>query len=77
MQPGLDNAVTAFFTCASCRSSQKLAKAALLYMGSKLTTKEETKDLTAIFERLDRNGDGQLDRQELKSGYKELLRVIK
>lgn len=44
-------------------------------MGSKLTTKEETKDLTAIFERLDRNGDGQLDRSELKSGYKELLRV--
>ncbi|XP_055389023.1 LOW QUALITY PROTEIN: calcium-dependent protein kinase 4-like [Condylostylus longicornis] len=57
------------------QSSQKLAKAALLYMGSKLTTKEETKDLTAIFERLDRNGDGQLDRNELKSGYKELLRL--
>lgn len=57
------------------QSSQKLVKAALLYMGSKLTTKEETRDLTRIFEKLDRNGDGQLDRNELKSGYKELMRL--
>lgn len=57
------------------QSSQKLAKAALLYMGSKLTTPEETRDLTNIFAKLDLNGDGQLDRDELISGYKELMRL--
>jgi len=57
------------------QATQKLAQAALLYMGSKLTSAEETKELTEIFSRLDTNGDGQLDRQELVAGYKELMRL--
>ncbi|PHJ15282.1 calcium-dependent protein kinase cdpk3 [Cystoisospora suis] len=55
------------------QSSQKLAQAAMLFMGSKLTTLEETKELTQIFRQLDKNGDGQLDRKELIEGYKKLL----
>lgn len=58
------------------QASQKLAQAALLFMGSKLTTLEETKELTKIFRTLDVNGDGQLDRDELVKGY-ELLRKIR
>eukprot|EP00923_Selenidium_pygospionis_P035508 GHVN01061944.1.p1 GENE.GHVN01061944.1~~GHVN01061944.1.p1 ORF type:complete len:505 (+),score=94.94 GHVN01061944.1:247-1761(+) len=57
------------------QASQKLAQAALLYMGSKLTTAEETKELTAIFSKLDANGDGQLDRQELQKGYIDLMKL--
>eukprot|EP01071_Lankesteria_metandrocarpae_P008096 Lankesteria_metandrocarpae@DN4865_c2_g1_i2.p1 len=57
------------------QSSQKLAQAALLYMGSSLTTQDERRELTAIFRKLDRNGDGQLDQQELKEGYKELMKI--
>ncbi|OXB71805.1 UNVERIFIED_CONTAM: hypothetical protein H355_004657, partial [Colinus virginianus] len=57
------------------QSSQKLAQSALLFMGSKLTTLEETKELTQIFRRLDKNGDGQLDRRELIEGYRMLLDV--
>ncbi|GAW79315.1 calcium-dependent protein kinase 4 [Plasmodium gonderi] len=57
------------------QSTQKLAQAALLYMGSKLTTIDETKELTKIFKRMDKNGDGQLDRNELIIGYKELLKL--
>ncbi|KAF8821295.1 calcium-dependent protein kinase CDPK3 [Cardiosporidium cionae] len=57
------------------QGSQKLAQAALLYMGSKLTTKEETKELTEIFTKMDKNGDGQLDREELIDGYKQLLQL--
>eukprot|EP01068_Selenidium_serpulae_P009468 Selendium_serpulae@DN5239_c0_g1_i2.p2 len=56
------------------QGSQKLAQAALLFIGSKLTTIEETKELTRIFRQLDRNGDGQLDRSELIQGYDLLLR---
>lgn len=55
------------------QSSQKLAQSALLFMGSKLTTLEETKELTQIFRQLDKNGDGQLDRRELIEGYRMLL----
>lgn len=32
-------------------------------MGSKLTTNEETIELNKIFQRMDKNGDGQLDKQ--------------
>ncbi|KFG30368.1 calcium-dependent protein kinase CDPK3, partial [Toxoplasma gondii p89] len=55
------------------QSSQKLAQAAMLFMGSKLTTLEETKELTQIFRQLDNNGDGQLDRKELIEGYRKLM----
>lgn len=47
----------------------------MLFMGSKLTTVEETKELTTIFRALDKNGDGQLDRKELIEGYRKLLEV--
>ena len=57
------------------RATQKLAQAAMLFMGSKLTTVEETKELTTIFRALDKNGDGQLDRKELIEGYRKLLEV--
>lgn len=56
-------------------ASQKLASAALLFMGSKLTTQEETKELTAIFSNLDTNHDGQLDRSELIAGYSQLMKL--
>lgn len=55
------------------QDTQKLAQAAMLFMGSKLTTAEERKELTNIFRRLDKNGDGQLDRSELIAGYHKLL----
>lgn len=55
------------------QSTQKLAQAAMLFMGSKLTTVEETKELTTIFRALDKNGDGQLDRKELIEGYRKLM----
>ncbi|CDJ28906.1 uncharacterized protein EMH_0045050 [Eimeria mitis] len=57
------------------QGTQKLAAAALLYMGSKLTTNEETDELNKIFQRMDKNGDGQLDKQELMEGYVELLKL--
>merc|ERR1719376_39431 len=44
-------------------SNQKLANAALLFMGSKLTTMEETQELTKVFKKIDRDGNGKLDRQ--------------
>ncbi|CAD2085436.1 CAMK/CDPK protein kinase [Plasmodium vinckei petteri] len=52
--------------------SQKLAQAAILFIGSKLTTLEERKELTDIFKKLDKNGDGQLDKKELIEGYNVL-----
>eukprot|EP00921_Rhytidocystis_pertsovi_P007481 GHVQ01012439.1.p1 GENE.GHVQ01012439.1~~GHVQ01012439.1.p1 ORF type:complete len:461 (-),score=60.74 GHVQ01012439.1:2155-3537(-) len=57
------------------QGNQKLAQAAMLYMGSKLTTTEETKEMSNIFKKIDKNGDGQLDRSELIEGYKELMKL--
>lgn len=57
------------------QASQKLAQAALLFIGSKLTTMEETKELTKIFRKLDANGDGQLDRRELIHGYEQMMKI--
>ncbi|KAL8272027.1 hypothetical protein Esti_004151 [Eimeria stiedai] len=57
------------------QGTQKLAQAALLYMGSKLTSNEETKELNKIFQKMDKNGDGQLDKQELMEGYVELMKL--
>ncbi|EZG46771.1 calcium/calmodulin-dependent protein kinase [Gregarina niphandrodes] len=72
--PGLFNALS---NMRKFRASQKLASAALLFMGSKLTTMEETKELLRIFQQLDTNDDGQLDRQELIAGYRELMKLKK
>nr|ATD14371.1 calcium-dependent protein kinase 1 [Besnoitia besnoiti] len=69
--PSLDNAILNI----QFQGAQKLAQAALLYMGSKLTSQDETKELTAIFQKMDKNGDGQLDRAELIEGYKELMKM--
>eukprot|EP00922_Rhytidocystis_sp_ex-Travisia-forbesii_P065498 GHVS01097318.1.p1 GENE.GHVS01097318.1~~GHVS01097318.1.p1 ORF type:complete len:163 (-),score=35.26 GHVS01097318.1:1145-1633(-) len=44
-------------------------------MGSKLTSSEETKEMSAIFQKIDKNGDGQLDRSELMEGYTELMKM--
>ncbi|XP_026190356.1 calcium-dependent protein kinase 4 [Cyclospora cayetanensis] len=57
------------------QGTQKLAAAAMLYMGSKLTTNEETVELNKIFQKMDKNGDGQLDKQELMEGYVELMKL--
>eukprot|EP00917_Polyrhabdina_sp_WS-2016_P023088 GHVP01049994.1.p1 GENE.GHVP01049994.1~~GHVP01049994.1.p1 ORF type:complete len:527 (+),score=116.82 GHVP01049994.1:1766-3346(+) len=61
----------------SFKAEQTLAQAALLYICSKLTTEEENKTLTTIFQRLDQNGDGELDRAELLSGYRLLAKEFK
>lgn len=59
------------------QGSQKLAQAALLFISSKLVTADETKKLTEIFTQLDKNQDGQLDRNELIAGYKQLKKFRK
>ncbi|UKJ88413.2 calmodulin-like domain protein kinase [Theileria orientalis] len=55
--------------------TQKFVQAAMLYIGSKLLTRDECKSLTAIFNSMDKNGDGQLDRSELIEGYTHYLKL--
>lgn len=55
------------------QASQKLAGAALYFIANKLTTMEETNQLTRIFHELDTDGNGRLDRNELIQGYSKLM----
>ncbi len=50
----------------------KLQQAALTYMVSQLTTKQEKEQLEAVFLALDRSGNGRLSTDELVSGFKEV-----
>eukprot|EP00917_Polyrhabdina_sp_WS-2016_P028306 GHVP01060435.1.p1 GENE.GHVP01060435.1~~GHVP01060435.1.p1 ORF type:complete len:301 (+),score=74.83 GHVP01060435.1:203-1105(+) len=50
------------------QAEQRMAQAALLFISSKLSTDEETKELTIVFKSMDTNNDGQLDRGELIAG---------
>ncbi|KAK6589771.1 calmodulin-domain kinase 1 [Cryptosporidium xiaoi] len=70
--PSLESAMT---NIRQFQAEKKLAQAALLYMASKLTTIDETKQLTEIFRKLDSNNDGMLDRDELIRGYHEFMRL--
>eukprot|EP00826_Nyctotherus_ovalis_P052537 TRINITY_DN6675_c0_g2_i7.p1 TRINITY_DN6675_c0_g2~~TRINITY_DN6675_c0_g2_i7.p1 ORF type:complete len:435 (-),score=136.17 TRINITY_DN6675_c0_g2_i7:130-1434(-) len=53
-------------------SKCKLQQAVLTCIVSQLTTKSETEDLRAVFMALDKSGKGQLTREDLIKGYKEL-----
>jgi len=53
------------------KSQQSLKQAALAFIASQLTSKEETEDLEKIFKQIDENGDGQLSKDEILKGYSE------
>ena len=52
------------------RAEQKLREAFLMFMTSRLMSKEYEKELTEAFRALDTNADGRLSREELLEGYK-------
>jgi calcium-dependent protein kinase len=49
--------------------------ATLAFIASQLVTKEETKDLERMFKQLDKDGDGNLSKQEILEGYEEVFGV--
>lgn len=55
------------------RADSKLQQAVLSFITSQLVKKEDTKLLTQTFSALDVNGDGKLSREELLTGYSELM----
>ena len=52
----------------SFRASQKMQQAALTYIVSHLTSREEKEELQKTFSQLDLNGDGKLSKEELCIG---------
>jgi len=43
----------------------------MAFIASHLTNKEEKKDLEKIFKLMDKDGNGELDKQEVMLGYEE------
>ncbi len=53
------------------RGEQKLKQAALAFIASQLVSKDETEHLEKIFQAIDKDGDGNLSKEEILNGYEE------
>lgn len=62
-------AVRSLKNLSSFRSSRNLQKIVMEYMADQLTASKETENLRTVFVSLDKNGDGKLSLDELKSGF--------
>lgn len=54
-------------------STRKLRQAFLSYISSQLMNKEQEKEISQTFQKLDKNGDGRLSREELVEAYSETM----
>lgn len=54
-------------------AENKLQQAALTYIASQFTSKEEKHQLMQTFKALDTNGDGVLSREEIIQGYSKIM----
>eukprot|EP00919_Chromeraceae_sp_WS-2016_P039003 GHVR01093141.1.p1 GENE.GHVR01093141.1~~GHVR01093141.1.p1 ORF type:complete len:523 (+),score=141.90 GHVR01093141.1:84-1652(+) len=57
----------------SFQKSQAVQQAALTFIASQMTSKEEREMLTRAFQELDVNGDGMLSKDEIITGWKKLF----
>lgn len=65
-------AIKALSNLKTFRVDQKLQEATWVFLVNYLATKEEKKELLKTFQALDKNGDGQLNREELINGKFEI-----
>lgn len=56
-------------------SKMKLKNAILAFMVHQLATEEMTRELRESFKKLDKSGDGRLSLEELREGFKEILKT--
>ena len=54
-------------------SARKLRQAFLAFISSQLMSKEQEREFSHTFQRLDKNGDGRLSREELIEAYSETM----
>ena len=52
-------------------STNAIRTATFTFIGSQLLSKQEREELARVFKTLDKNGDGRLSHDEIKSGYAE------
>lgn len=55
------------------RAERKLQQAVCTFMVSQMATKEEMEELQKAFSSIDKNGDGKLSREELLTGFTEIM----
>lgn len=49
-----------------------IKQAALAFIGSQLISKKDKNEVTSIFKKLDKNGNGSINKQELKEGFESI-----
>ena len=61
---------------ANFRSDLMLKKAVFGFMANQLISKSEKEKIAQMFKNFDKNGDGKLDKQEIKDGYSTFMKKI-
>lgn len=58
------------------RATETLKMATYTFMASQLVSKAEKEKLASMFRAFDKNGDGNLDKEEIMAGYESQGRII-
>ena len=54
-------------------ATSKLKQATFAFIASQLLSKQERENIDKVFRAMDTNGDGKLDKAEIKAGYAEFF----
>jgi len=54
-------------------AQSKLKQATFAFIASQLLSKQERENIDKVFRAMDTNGDGKLDKKEIKNGYLEFF----
>lgn len=58
------------------RAAETLKMATLTFMAAQMVSKSEKEKLANMFRAFDKNGDGNLDKEEIMAGYESQGRII-
>lgn len=71
--PGTETTALSLSNLQQFNSARKLKQAFLAFITSQLMSKEQEREFSQMFQKLDKNGDGRLSREELIEAYAETV----
>lgn len=68
-----DSALSALSNLQNFNAQSKLKQATYAFIASQLLSKQEKEEIDRVFRAMDKNGDGKLQKDEIKAGYAEFF----